>query len=241
MLNEAAILAARDNRKSITMSDIEEAATKVKLGPEKKRLQSDIEKKMTAYHEAGHAIVGYYMPQIDPVHRVSIVSRGMALGFTMMRPTTDRYQETESRLKETIAMMLGGRAAEELVFNELTGGAANDLDKATRLARAMVVRYGMSSLGPGYWGPQIDATELGKINWYEPPKLSDNLQKKVDEEIRKILDDAYKKALKILKDKRDKLDLIASTLVKVENLEGDEFAKLIGEDRPKYKPRFPQI
>ena len=217
------------------MEDIEEAATKVKLGPEKKRLQSDLEKKMTAYHEAGHAIVGFYMPQIDPVHRVSIVSRGMALGFTMMRPLSDRYQETESRLKETIAMMLGGRAAEELVFNELTGGAANDLDKATRVARNMVVRYGMSTLGPGYWGPQTDVGEMGKVNWYEQPQLSDKLQEKVDAQIQEILTEAYKRSVKILKDKRSRLDLIANKLIEIENLEGEEFEKLLGEDRPKYE------
>ncbi len=235
MLNEAAILAARDNRKVIEMKDLEEGALKAKLGPERRRLQSDLEKKMTAYHEAGHALVNYFMPQLDPVHRVSIVSRGMALGFTMTRPETDRYQETESRMKENLAMMLGGRAAESLVFNELTGGAASDLDKATRLARAMVVKYGMSSLGPGYWGPQIDITELGKVNWYDQPQLSDDLQARVDREIQKILDEAYEKAEKILKEKRSTLDKVAERLVEVENLEGDEFEKLVDEERPKYE------
>jgi cell division protease FtsH len=237
MLNEAAILAARDDRQNITMKDLEEAATKVKLGPEKRRLQSDLEKKMTAYHEAGHAIVGFYMPQLDPVHRVSIVSRGLALGFTMMRPQADKYQQTASELKEQIAMMLGGRAAEDLIFGELTGGAANDLEKATKVARNMVIRFGMSSLGPGYWGPEMDVTDMGKLTWYDKPQLSNELQFRVDEEIQKILDGSYKRAAKILKDKKDKLDLIAQKLVEVENLEGEEFEKIIGEERPKYKTK----
>lgn len=235
MLNEAAILAARDNRTAINMSDLEEAATKVKLGPEKRRLQSDLEKKMTAYHEAGHAIVGYYMPQLDPVHRVSIVSRGLALGFTMTRPTADKYQQTASELREQIAMMLGGRAAEDIVFGELTGGAANDLEKATKVARNMVIRFGMSRLGPGYWGPEMDVTDMGKLTWYDKPQLSDQLQSKVDKEIQAILDDAYQRAVKTLKDHRAILDAIAEKLIEVENLEGEEFEKLIGEDRPKYK------
>src|SRR3989344_151656 len=147
MLNEAAIRAARNNRKKIDMSDLEEAATKVKLGPEKKRLQTDQDRKMTAYHEAGHAIVGWEMPHIDPIHRISIVSRGMSLGHTMTEPI-DRVHETKSHLLEQISMMLGGQAAERLVFNDITTGASNEIEKAARVARAMVMKFGMSDLGP---------------------------------------------------------------------------------------------
>ncbi len=147
MLNEAAILAARLAKKAIDMADLEEAATKVKLGPEKKRLQSEDDRRMTAYHEAGHALVSWQMPHMDPVHRISIVSRGMSLGHTLME-NIDRVHETKTRLIEQISVMLGGRAAEELVFNEITTGASDDIEKATQVARAMVMRFGMSSLGP---------------------------------------------------------------------------------------------
>ena len=147
MLNEAAILAARLNKKAIDMKDLEEAATKVKLGPEKKRLQTEEDRRMTAYHEAGHAMVSWYMPHMDPVHRISIISRGMSLGHTMMEPI-ERTHETEIHLLEQIAVMLGGRAAETLIFDTISTGASDDIAKATEVARAMVTRFGMSKLGP---------------------------------------------------------------------------------------------
>jgi len=226
MLNEAAILAARENRNSINVEDIEEAATKVKLGPEKKRLQSEEERKMTAYHEAGHAVVSFVLPHIDPVHRISIVSRGIAMGFTLIPPKKDRYTETKSHLLETIATLLGGRAAEELIFNEFTGGAVSDIDQATRIARQMVVDFGMSSLGPTYLGPQIETTEWGR-SWIQPSEISPDMQAKVDREIKKIVDESYQKALEILKKSKKKLDIIAEKLVKQETLEGEEFEKLM--------------
>jgi cell division protease FtsH len=230
MLNEAAILAARHNRKAIDMEDIEEAATKVKLGPEKKRLQSDEERKMTAYHEAGHAIVTHMLPLMDPVHRVSIVSRGIAMGFTLIPPKKDRYTETQSHLLETITSLLGGRAAEELIFNEFTGGAASDIDKATRIARSMVVDFGMSSLGPTYLGPQIETTEWGRT-WIQPSELSPEMQAKVDKEIKRIVDESYKEALAVLKKNKKKLDLIAKKLLDQETIDEDEFEKLIGKKK----------
>jgi len=228
MLNEAAILAARENRNSINAEDIEEAATKVKLGPEKKRLQSEEERKMTAYHEAGHGVVSFVLPNIDPVHRISIVSRGMAMGFTLIPPRKDRYTETKSHLLETITTLLGGRAAEELIFNEFTGGAASDIDQATRIARQMVVDFGMSSLGPTYLGPQIETTEWGR-SWMQPSEISPDMQSKVDKEIKRIVDESYKRALEILKKAKKKLDVIADKLVKQETLEGEEFEKLMKE------------
>ena len=228
MLNEAAILAARENRNSINAEDIEEAATKVKLGPEKKRLQSEEERKMTAYHEAGHGVVSFVLPNIDPVHRISIVSRGMAMGFTLIPPRKDRYTETKSHLLETITTLLGGRAAEELIFNEFTGGAASDIDQATRIARQMVVDFGMSSLGPTYLGPQVETSEWGR-SWMQPSEISPDMQSKVDKEIKRIVDESYKRALEILKKAKKKLDVIADKLVKQETLEGGEFEKLMKE------------
>ena len=226
MLNEAAILAARNNKKSISKDDIEESATKVKLGPEKKRIQSEGERKMTACHEAGHAVVSYKLPHIDPVHRISIVSRGVAMGFTLIPPKRDRYTETKSHMVEMIATLLGGRAAEELVFNELTGGAASDISQATKIARQMVVDFGMSDLGPIYLGPQFEMTDFGR-SWAQAAEISPDMQAKVDKEIKQIVDTAFKKAFEILKKNKNKLDLITDKLVEKETLEGEEFEKLM--------------
>lgn len=230
MLNEAAIHAARGAKKEIDMKDIEEAATKVKLGPEKKRLQSDLDRKMTAYHEAGHAIVNYYSPHLDPVHRISIVSRGMALGFTMAPPEKDRLHETKSRLLEEMAMTMGGRAAEQVIFKEVTSGAANDISQATRIARYMVTEFGMSDLGPINFGPQTDVTEWGK-SFYEQQSISQDMQSKIDSEVKKFLDIAYAEALALVKKYRKELDKVAEELVKKETLEGEEFALLLGGDK----------
>lgn len=232
MLNEAAILAARFGKKAIDMADLEESATRVKLGPEKKRLQSDLDKKMTAYHEAGHAIVAHELPHMDPVHRISIVSRGLALGFTLIPPAKDRYNETKSRLLEHVASLMGGRAAEELEFQEFTAGAASDIQKATEIARTMVVEYGMSDLGPINLGPQISSPDMIRV-WMEPAQISPEMAAKVDKEIKGILEDAYQKALGILKKLKEKLDLVGDELLKKETLEGEEFEKLMSEGRDK--------
>ena len=227
MLNEAAILAARDNKKGIDLDDIEEAATKVKLGPAKRKLQSEEDKKITAYHEAGHAIVTHFLPKMDPVERISIVARGMSLGHTLIPPASDRTHETKSRILNQITAMLGGRAAEEVVFNEMTSGAANDIDKATALARAMVVEFGMSDLGPLNLGPQYDVDEFGKTQWYEPSNISPAMQEKVDLEIKKIIDSSYRQAVAIVKKERKKLDAVVTALLKKETLTRDEFEKIV--------------
>lgn len=229
MLNEAAILAARVGKSTINMEDLEEAATKVKLGPEKKRLQSEEDRKMTAYHEAGHAVITFSLPLMDPVHRVSIVSRGLALGFVLTPPTKDRYTETRSRLLEQVAAALGGRAAEELIFKEFTSGAASDIVSATKIVRKMVIEYGMSGLGPINFGPQIDEFESGRM-FLEPSQLSPDMQAKVDSEIKKITDECYKRAVEVLKKSREKLDLIAGELLKVETIEGGRFEELMKGD-----------
>ncbi len=234
MLNEAAILIARENRKKITYKDLEEAATKVKLGPEKKKLQSEYERKMTAYHEGGHAVLAHVLPHTDAVHRISIISRGRALGYTMTPPETDKYQQTKSELEETIAMLLGGRTAEKLIFNELTGGASSDIDRATRIARAMVIDYGMSSLGPINLGPQYEMSDYGRA-MMEPARLGDAMQEKVDQEIAKIVDESSKLAEKLLLKHRKQLDKIAEKLLEVETLDGDEFEQIMGMKKAKAK------
>jgi len=227
MLNEAAIQAARLNKLAIDMADLEEAATRVKLGPEKKRLQTKRERLMTAYHESGHAIAAHFMPTMDQVHRVSIVSRGLALGYTLIPPEKDRYQETKTELLEQAVSLLGGRAAEQLKFKELTGGAASDIDKVTRLARRMVVDYGMSNLGPIYLGPQMETADWGK-SYFQPTELSEELKAKVDSEVKRIVDEAYAKALQLLQKHKVVLDKVAAKLVEIETLEGDEFERLVG-------------
>lgn len=228
MLNEAAIQAARENRRFIGPHDIEEAATKVKLGPQKKRVQSELDRKMTAYHEVGHAICTWAQPGMDPVHRISIVSRGLSLGHTLVPPAADRIHETKSRLVSMIAMMLGGRAAEEVVFDEVTTGASNDIDKATAVARNMVVEYGMSELGPINFGPNQDVIDWGRT-MYEQNPISPDVQRKIDEEVKRFIDEGYKKAVAILKKYRKKMDVVVDELMKTENMDGDEFEKLMRE------------
>ena len=226
MLNEAAILAARVDHTKITAQDLSDAATKVKLGPERKRLQSEEEKKVAAYHEAGHALVSVKLPGMDPVQRVSIVARTLTLGHTEFAPKQERYNETKKRLTGMIATALGGRAAEELVFDELTVGASNDISQATELARRMVVEFGMSDLGP------IDYSTRPEMMWLAAQTgksvgVSEAMAAKIDEEVKKIVDSAHQEARKVLKDNRPTLDKIATKLLKVETLEAEEFEKLI--------------
>ena len=210
------------------MHDIEEAATKVKLGPEKRRLQTDQDKKLTACHEAGHAIVSHYMPHTDPVHRISIVSRGMALGYTLIPPAKDKLHETKTHLLEKLAVIMGGRAAEDVIFGEVTTGASNDFDQATRIARAMVIEYGMSPLGPVNFGPTMDVTEWGKT-YYDQNTLSQNTLSQIDAEVKKILETAYDQAVALVKEKRSMMDAVATRLLEVENMDAAEFEKIVGE------------
>ena len=219
MLNESAIMAARLAKKAIDMKDLEESATRVKLGPEKKRLQSELDRKMTAYHEAGHALVAWEMPHVDPIHRISIVSRGMSLGHTMTEPI-DRVHETKAHLLEQIAVMMGGRAAESLIFEDVTTGASDDIEKATSVARAMVTQFGMSKLGPVNYDNQKSV--------YEQSELSQEMAAKIDEEVKKISEEAYSQATAILSKLRKKLDMLAEELLKKETIEGEDFVRLIG-------------
>lgn len=228
MLNEAAIQAARSGKDSIEMSDIEEAATKVKLGPAKRKLQSEEDKRLTAYHEAGHALVAHFMPKADPVQRISIVARGMSLGHTEISPASDRSHETKTRLIESIAVMLGGRAAENVVFKEMTAGAANDIKNATRYAKAMVVDLGMSSLGPTSFGATSETGEFGNMEWYEGASISPATQEKVDVEIKKIIDTGLITATKVVKKHRKLLDKVVKVLMEKETIDRDEFEKIVG-------------
>jgi cell division protease FtsH len=227
MLNEAAILAARDGREIIEYKDLEEASLKVTLGSERKTIQTDEERKLTAYHEGGHALVAASVPDMDPVQRVSIVARGGSLGHTSINPDRDRYNETKTRLMSIITTMLGGRAAEEIVFKELTVGASDDISKATGIARRMVTEFGMSTLGPIHYDTSGDsiwlAREIGETH-----KLSEEMASKVDNEVRKIMDSCYEGAKSILEAKRDILDKISAKLLEQETIDGDEFTKLLG-------------
>ncbi len=227
MLNEAAILAAREGKTAIDNKDLEEAATKEKLGPQRKRMQSEYDRKLAAYHEAGHAVVGHFLPSVDPVHRISIVSRGMSGGHTLFPPTEDRSNESKSRLVQQISAALGGQAAEELVFKDISTGAASDIQVATNIARQMVMQYGMSGIGP----INLQSKSMFGI-WKgaeEGEDMSPELHNTVDREIRKIMADAFKEAQTLLKKHKTKLDKVAKELLVKETLESDEFEKIVGK------------
>lgn len=223
LLNEAAILAARRDKKSIGMEELQEAVERVIAGPERKsRLIRDEEKEIIAHHEAGHALVMASLPGCDPVHKVSIVSRGMALGYTMPLPEDDRYLMQRSRFEDELAGLLGGRAAEELIFDDITTGASNDLERATRLARKMVTEYGMSDkLGPLTFGRKEELVFLGR-EIGEQRNYSEEVAKVIDEEVRRFINQAHETALRVLSENKDKLVKLAQRLIEVETLEGSE-------------------
>ena len=229
MLNEAAILAARESREAILEEDLDEASLKVTIGSERRTLQSDEEKKMTAYHEAGHAVVAENVRDMDAVQRVSIVARGQTLGHTDLPPERDRYQLTRTRIVSLMTTMLGGRAAEEIVFNELTAGAAEDIKRCTELARKMVTEYGMSSLGPIFYEARTEFSWLAQ-EFGEAASLSEDMNSKIDAEIKKLIDGAYDEAKKILIENRDAMDRVANRLLEVETIYGEEFKKLVSKD-----------
>ncbi len=226
MLNEAAILAARRGRKKIGNDELEEAALKVKLGPAKKRSFSREDKEITAYHESGHALVTWYLPAMDPVQKISIVSRGLALGFTLIPPLRDRPHLTKDYLEQQITALLGGRAAEELQFKQMTTGAASDIQEATKIARQMVIEYGMSPLGPLNLGPQLDLRHWSS-GWVGPSEISPQMQAKVDAAVQAIIRRAYRRAQGILRQHRRQLDAVAKALLIKETLDGNEFAKIL--------------
>lgn len=227
LVNEAAILAARRNKKVIEQPELEEAIERVIAGPERRsRLISEEEKTVIAYHEAGHAVLAHVLPNTDPVHKVTIVSRGMAGGYTMAIPQEDRVLISRSKILDDLIFTLGGRAAEEIVFNDITSGAANDLERVTHMARSMVTRLGMSSeLGPMVYGKKEELIFLGR-EISEQRDYSEAVAELIDQEVRRLVADAYDSARKILTQYREKLDLIAQKLLEVETLTRDEFEEL---------------
>lgn len=227
LLNEAALLTARRKIDKITMSEIEEAIDRVIAGPSKKsRVISDLERKIVAYHEAGHTIVGYHLEHSDPVHKVSVVPRGGAGGYTVMLPKEDRYFMTKSELLDRITGLLAGRVAEEVVLGEISTGAHNDFQRATELARKMVTEFGMSKLGPMQYGKQQGEVFLGR-DFSSEQNYSDKVAHEIDTEMRGIIDTCYQTAKKILKDNYDQLDLLAKALIEHETLEAKEIEMLI--------------
>jgi cell division protease FtsH len=230
LVNEAAILAARRNKKTIGMPELQESIEKVIAGPERKsRLINDEEKRIIAYHEAGHALVMRMLPNCDPVYKVSIISRGMALGYTMHLPEDDRYLQRKSKFMDDLSGVLGGRAAEELVFGDITTGASNDLERATDLARAMVTRYGMSEvLGPRTFGNREELVFLGR-EISEQRNYSEEVAEQIDNEVKRIISSAYSKAKDILTTYRERLDALSSRLIREETIEGSDFEAMFAE------------
>ena len=224
LLNEAALLAARKDKSLIGMDDIEQAFSKITMGPQKKSMHiKDDEKRKTAYHEAGHALIGYLLPGNDPVHEISIIPSGKALGVTLSIPEEDKYSVYRNELKDRICMLLGGRAAEELTFDDISGGASNDMERATKIANRMITRLGMSEkLGPVVWGSDRDEVFLGyEIN--SSNGYSEKIAAEIDTEIRQIIEDAYARAKQLLSDNTEKLHFVAEYLVKYEVMTGDQF------------------
>jgi len=228
LVNEAALMAARKNKNKIDMPEMEEAAERVIMGPERRsRVISDKEKRLTAYHEGGHTLVGMLLDNTDPVHKVTIIPRGRAGGYTLSLPKEDRYYATRSEMLDELKVLLGGRVAEALVLKEISSGASNDLQRATSLARQMICEYGMSpELGPMTFGHRQDQVFLGR-DIARDKDYSEEVAAKIDKEIRKFIDEAYQKTESLLNENMDKLHLIADALIERETLEGEEIDQLM--------------
>jgi cell division protease FtsH len=240
LLNEAAILAARRNKKTIGLPELEEAVDRVMAGPERKsRVISDKEKEITAYHEAGHAVVARFLRNVDPLHKVTIIPRGMMGGYTRLLPTEDRYLYTKSAFEDMLVFALGGRVAEDMVFSEITTGAENDIERATQMARRMVTEYGMSKrLGPVALGHKEELIFLGR-EIAEQKNYSEKIAEAIDEEIRALIDTADARAREILTNHRDALERLARALIKDETLEGEALERVFQtEGQPTPPPTF---
>jgi cell division protease FtsH len=237
LINEAAILAARSNKKAIGQVELEEAIARVIAGPERKsRMITEQEKNVIAYHEIGHALVAKSLPNADPVHKVSIISRGMALGWTMQLPTEDRYLVSRSELNDDMAVILGGRVAEELIFGDITSGASDDIGKATKLARRMVTEWGMSEkLGPLTFGHKEELVFLGR-DLGEQRNYSEEVAGEIDQEVHRLVDTAYQRAKKILTERREKLVQLAEYLKQEETIEGWQMDAVINSPDGKLPP-----
>lgn len=232
LLNEAALLAARKNKTLIGMDEIEEAFTKVVAGPQKKSMRiKESEKLKTAYHEAGHAVLSHVLPLMDPVHQISIIPSGNALGYTLNLPEEDKYSVYRNELKQKISMLLGGRVAEQLIFDDFSGGASNDIQRATQIARKMVMQLGMSELGPILFGSGHSDSEvfLGR-DFSHNRDFSEAVAAQIDEQIEKIITDAYNEAKRLLTENIDKLHFVAKFLFKNEIMDGEQFKRAMEED-----------
>ncbi|MBI5947788.1 MAG: ATP-dependent metallopeptidase FtsH/Yme1/Tma family protein [Chloroflexi bacterium] len=231
LVNEAAILAARRNKKIITMSEFEEAVDRVIAGPERKsRVMSPKEKRLTAYHEGGHTVVAHFMEHHDPVHKVTIVSRGMAGGYTRFLPDEETHYRTRSMFRDQLCSALGGHAAEELIFGEASTGPSNDIEQVTRIARAMVTRWGMSErLGPRTFGRSEELVFLGR-EISETRNYSEKIAEEIDDEVRRLIEEAQERARDVLKEHRALLDKLAAVLLEVETLEGETLTRLLNSD-----------
>ncbi|MCL4464608.1 MAG: ATP-dependent zinc metalloprotease FtsH [Chloroflexi bacterium] len=235
LVNEAAILAARRNLKAVSMSEFEEAVDRVVAGPERRsRIISEREKLITAYHEGGHALAAHYLSNVDPVHKVSIIARGMTGGYTRILPREDRYLWTRSQFEDTLAWALGGHVAEEMVFGEMTTGSENDIERATQIARRMVTEYGMSKrLGPVALGHKEELIFLGR-EIGEQKNYSEKVAEMIDEEVRALIDRAYQRARDVLAEHRDTLDRLAQRLVKEETLEQHSLEEIFAVPEPSF-------
>ena len=233
LLNEAAILAARRNKKAIGMKELEEAIDRVIAGPERKsRIISEKEKAITSYHEVGHALVARMLPNLDPVHKLTIVARGLMGGYTRLLPSEDRYLYSKSQFQETLAFSLGGHAAEQLIFGEVTTGASNDIERATELARKMVTMYGMSDrLGPLALGKKEELVFLGR-EIGEQRNYSEAVAEEIDSEVRALINNAYSIAREILIKHKDKLITVSERLIREETIEGPAFDSIMGIASP---------
>jgi cell division protease FtsH len=242
LLNEAAILAARRNLRRIGMSELEEAIDRVVAGPARKsRIISEREKAITAYHEVGHALVARMLPNTDPVHKVSIVARGQAGGFTMLLPTEDRYLWSKAQFEDMLAYALGGHVAEQIIFGEVTTGASNDIERVTKVARSMVTEYGMSSrLGPMALGHKEELVFLGR-DLGEQRNYSEQTAREVDEEVHRIIQEAYDKAYNVLLQNKKRLIMISERLIKEETLEGTLFESLFNQQIDDDQYELPSI
>jgi cell division protease FtsH len=234
LVNEAALFAARQNKRLVDMDDFERAKDKVTMGAERRSMVMPVEERRnTAYHESGHAVVAKLLPKTDPVHKVTIIPRGRALGVTLQLPTEDRYSQDRDRLLNTIAVLFGGRIAEEIFMRQMTTGASNDFERATELARRMVTQWGMSDLlGPMVYGENEGEIFLGRsITTHK--NISETTMQKVDAEIRRIVDEQYKIARKLIEDNRDKVDAMAKALLELETLDADQLNDIMAGKPPR--------
>ncbi len=244
LVNEAAILAARRNKKTVGQNEFGEALERIVAGPERKsRVISDEEKRIIAYHEGGHAVVQRILPKCDPVAKVTVISRGMALGYTMALPTEDRYLQSKTEFEDKLAGLLGGNVAERLVFGDITTGASNDIEKATDLARRMVTEFGMSDrLGPLSFGKRDELVFLGR-EIGEQRNYSDDVAKMIDEEVRSLIDNAYERATQVLTAHRDRLDRLAEKLIAEETVDAEGFESIFDglPPKPERKAGIPRV